>query len=537
VTYSPTRARTALTVGVAAFGRFAGHNVVYVSSHGMTLCEDLMTGKKIPCRSVIAAHQVNRERIAIAEAGERGVDYARDDDGAWWVLLSADFFRHRYPGGVEDALIVFDGCQTGGGDMESALEGRNSNSVGWTGPVTAPGSKAVTEPFMTMLGQGRAIHEVYDSMGSGVRDTYGLGGAVLTVGSRNIRIRELPRVIDARTGQTLIDGGEIEIVGYVDDDKPDSLQLLTEVEGVAAAEGGGYLVHFLIDGQTFATAVVGVRHPLGDYRWTGEAEFALGFDVTKGQTFQIDVIVELAEGGVSVFTASPRATSKEWKLGRVWHGTFTKVADIGVATVMLVVDATFERDPDESATTKYPTFLLKGGTMTWSLTDGGDNCHWSAPTTTTEFGADEESWLTFNLTTDPIEYRGSAHTSGPQVPLTVTCLDGSDPPVTTMEAGGTWFTAPADQHYTVGVDLLEGAYHPSTLSTTSGASPEWNDGSVTSRPRTSAAARRSAGKRRSPHPRGTTRGSSRRPTDLPRSPRRRVVLLIVTVRPRPLLDA
>jgi hypothetical protein len=107
--------------------------------------------------------------------------------------------------------------------------------------------------------------------------------------------------------------------------------------------------------------------------------------------------------------------------------------------------------------------------MTWSLTDQGDNCHWSAPTTTTEFGPDAQSWLTFDLTKQPIEYRGSARVEGPQVPLTVTCLEGDDPPVTSREAGGTWFTAPADLHYTVEVDSLSGAYSPGSLSSNS-----WN---------------------------------------------------------------
>jgi hypothetical protein len=465
VTYLANSSVDSRIVAVDEFARFTDHNVVYVNTHGGTICEDLSTGAPIPCRTIVAAHQVSSGQFAIAEAAERGVDYLRYQDGSYWVVVSADFFRHRYPGGLKDALVVLDGCKTGATDLESVLTGQNSNFVGWSAGVSPSGSKIVMEQFFAMLAQGRAIAEVYQSMGSAVRDPHGLSGAELTIGPQNIRIRELPRVIDASTGQPLTDDSTIEIEGYVDDDKPDILKLVTEVEGVAAAEGDAYTVHFLIDGEEFASEPLSTfAQPLGDFRWSGTAEFELDFDVSEGQTLEIEVYVELAEGGTSTFSASPKATSEKWTLGRVWRGTFTKVIDIGVATVTLDVDATFERDPDESGTTKHPTFLLKSGTMTWSLQDAGGSCNRSAPTTTTQLGPDSQNQLTFDLTTEPVEYRGIADSAGPHVPLTVTCSDGSDPPVTSMEAGGTWFNAPADQHYPVSPDALSGVYHLNALS-------------------------------------------------------------------------
>jgi hypothetical protein len=462
VTYLANASKESTSVAVAQFARFAGHNVVYVSTHGATICEDLTTGNDIPCRTIIAAHQVSSALTAMAESAEKGVDFFRYEDGSYWVVLNADFFRHHYPGGLQDALVVFDGCKTAGSDMTEALEGWNTNFAGWDEGVSAQGSSQVMGPFFARLAQGRAIHEVYESMAAegGLRDKWGLRGAVLLIGEQNIRIRELPRVIDAFTGSTLTNSSEMEIDGYTDDGKPDSLLFVTEVEGVPAGEAEHYRVHFFIDGVEFANeSLVDFAAPNGEYRWTGSAEFALGYDVSKGQRVEIKVYVDLPEGGMSMFAATPTIVEKKWWPGRVWQGTFSKVTDLGFATIFLDVQAMFERDPDEPADTRYPTYLLKSGTMTWQLADGGgDDCTWMAPSVTTQLGPNDMDQFTFDMAAQPVQYRGIADTPGPYVELNVSCSEGSDPPVTTIEAGGTWFNAPQDRNFAVSVNAFGGSY-------------------------------------------------------------------------------
>ena len=266
--------------------------------------------------------------------------------------------------------------------------------------------------------------------------------------------------MDAFSGQTLTNGGEIQIDGYTEDDKPDSLLLVIEVEGVPAGDAEQYRVHVLIDGVEFANrSLVDFAAPDGEYRWTGNAEFALGYDVRKRQRIEIKVYVDLPEGGMSVFEATPEVVEKKWSPGRIWQGTFSKVIELGFATTILNVEAIFERDPDESADTRYPTYLLKSGTMTWQLVDGGgDDCTWMAPTVTTQLGPSDTDQFTFDMAAEPIQYRGIADTEGPYVEVNVSCSEGSDPPATHMEAGGVWFNAPSDQSFAVSVDAFGGSY-------------------------------------------------------------------------------
>jgi hypothetical protein len=402
----------------------------------------------------------------MAEATEKGVDFLRYADNTWWLVLSADYFRHHYPGGLEDALVVFDGCKTAGSDMADALEGRNSNYVGWNAGVSPQGSADVMEALFARLAQGRAIHEVYESMGSDVRDKWSLTGATLQVGALNVRIRELPRAIDAFTGDTLTSNGNVEVDGYTDDGIPDSLLVVLEFEGIPAADAAASVVRLFVDGVEFAAGPLPeFAGPDGDYRWTGTGEVALGYDAKEGQRVDIELTIDLPEGGKSIFKASPAIATKKFWPGRKWQGTFSKVTDLGFATVLLDVDATFVRDPDESATTQHPTFVLQSGTMHWSLVDGGgDDCIWMAPSMTTELGPNALDQFTFDLTKEPVEYRGGADSAGPRVELTVSCSDGSDPPVTTIEAGGSWFIAPSDQHYVASESAIGGFYSGNAVS-------------------------------------------------------------------------
>jgi hypothetical protein len=50
------------------------------------------------------------------------------------------------------------------------------------------------------------------------------------------------------------------------------------------------------------------------------------------------------------------------------------------------------------------------------------------------------------------------------VELTVSCSDGNDPPVTTIEAGGSWFVAPSDQHYVASESAIGGFYSGNAVS-------------------------------------------------------------------------
>jgi hypothetical protein len=463
VTYLANTAEDALAVTLREFTRFAGHDVVHVVSHGSRLCDDRATGEAlVPCQGVVGVAKLsNPVAAALKVSAELGMAPFRVGDGKWWVVVTADFLRYYYPGGLRDTLVVLDGCKTAGTDIVHALSGPNTNVAGWSDNVVIAGAKAVMQELYVGLGQGRAIHEVYDSMGGRVKDPY--SPAKLVIGASNIRIRDLPRVIDAATGQTLTSNGTVQVIGRTGDGEPDSLLLDTEFEGIDPADGEIYTVHFTIDGtEFFSGPLIEFAQPHTEYRWSGSGQFDLDYDVAEGQPLDIEVTVDLPEGGKTVFAASPRATSPHWSPGRVWHGTFTKVTNIGVATITLVVDATFERDPDEPPTTQ-PTFLLKSGTMTWSLLDApGDSCTRTMPALTYLLVDDADDTLTFDLTKNPVEYRGFATSAGESVEVVVSCPWGDS--VTHMTTGGVWFVATGDDHLTVSGDGFSADFEPNAVS-------------------------------------------------------------------------
>jgi hypothetical protein len=101
---------------------------------------------------------------------------------------------------------------------------------------------------------------------------------------------------------------------------------------------------------------------------------------------------------------------------------------------------------------------------------GGDECTLSAPYTEATLVADENDWLTFDLTTSPVGMSGFAGSAGGLVDLTVAC-PGADPVASQTAAGGTWFVAPQDGGYTVSSTTFAGSYGDGA---TLGTTVEWS---------------------------------------------------------------
>lgn len=445
-------------VGLDDFKQFQGNNVVYVNSHGGMLCEDLNGTPIVPCRAFIDTGLVDDPLVGANVIGVDMIFWPEWDRAD--LAVNADFFRHNYPGGVHDALIVFNACHTAKSDIARVLEGQNSNYVSWSDSVSSSALNPVMLPFIDGLAQGRAIQEVYASLGDGVKDP--ASAARLMIGSQDIRIRELPRVIDAFTGQTLSSESTLHITGYTDDGTPDGLLLSVQVAGAGEDDAAHYDVAVLVDGvRVGGGALNAIAAQVGDHLWQADAQIDLGFDAREGQTIAVEVRVSLPEGGTSTFAASPTVTGPKFSPGRVWHGNFTKSFTVSGAHIQLIVDATFERDPSEVVTSNHPTFLLTGGTMTWVLeaAPGGDSnsCVSSAPTTVTQLGVDEYSTFTFDLSSQPVEVSGGAFTEGPVVPLSITC-PGPGSTVTSTKAGGQWFLAPQSRHFAIDGTSWSGVY-------------------------------------------------------------------------------
>jgi hypothetical protein len=202
-------------VDVPTFASLDGYNVVYVRTHGARLCRvPGPTGQR--CFVTIKAAGLPRnapwQRF---DETRPGVDLVTSD-GNWYVAVSADFFRHYYPHGLNDVLVVLDAGKTAESDLARSMTGRRSSVVGWSDAISGEGTDAVVMPFLTGLAAGRSTGDVYLSMGQDVRDPG--TGADLVIGQQDIRIRDLVRVYDPDSLQALVTNGLLGIDGYTDDD-------------------------------------------------------------------------------------------------------------------------------------------------------------------------------------------------------------------------------------------------------------------------------------------------------------------------------
>lgn len=451
-------------VGLDDFGDFAGRNVVYVSTHGQMICEDLRTGKPLPCRAAIdtgiyAGFWDDSE----IPAGQPGLEpfFWPEHEGAA-IGVTADFFRARYPGGLADTLVWVDSCKTAGSDIAGALEGTNGNYVSWDGTVSALGAREVSTRLLAWLARGRAIHEAYAALGiTGRYDptpSDPLNAAQLLVGAQDVRIRELPRLVDAFTGATLADGAKIEITGYTSDGQPDGLLLLLDVFGASPEQGDAHTVQVIVHGTVIHTGKLAtVAEYASDWRWHGALAVDLGFDVQEDQPLPLTVRVTLPEGGDSTFAVTPRASGPAFQPGKKWLGEFMRTSDTGAAIRTLYVTALFERDPDEDPLDRHPTYRMTAGELTFTLADGPTACTWSADTTVVPLGPDPDVFFRFDLDEQPVEYSGRGQTDGPLVDLKVEC-DGPGSTTTVTEAGGTWFSVPIEAHWTAANGAFGGQY-------------------------------------------------------------------------------
>ena len=443
-------------VDVSTFAQLAGFNVVYVKTSLRDVCP-VPGPTGLRCHATMAVVGLPKNGPASRfDDNTPGVDYLAKN-GAWFLGVSADFFRHAYPHGLDDVLVVLDASKSAGSDIARAMTGKRANVVGWDDPNEGKATYAVIVPFLAGLAAGRSTSDVYVSMGAGIRDVE--TAADLIIGTQDVRIRDLVRVYDRETLQPLTSGSLTTIRGYTDDDEPDRIVLPMDFWGVGAENAGAYVVHVSVDGTSYlADPLDQIATQTGDYRWHAEVEVDLGFDVHEKQPLEIVVTLDLPEGGTSVYAATPLATSPGFKPGKTWAGHFTRTFSDGYIRIDIVVDATFERDPSQDPKSLHPKFVLTGGTMLWTLHDEeGDGCVHTAPDTVTPLVADDGSYLKFDLEAEPPEYMGFARQEGELVELVRTCPGtGQDPVVSHTAAGGVWFQASGDRHLVVSGTSITG---------------------------------------------------------------------------------
>ncbi len=458
VTYLATLDELSPQVTIDTLTRLDDYDVVHLDTHGGTLCKETLSGIAPNATGGTCEHGVTDflvQRFHGTAADLRSIAHpgvvhyrGRLHES---IAVTADFFRHYYPQGLRDTVFVLASCNTFRPDMASAIAGTDGVYLSWDAFVDHTLVRSAGLSLVESFGLGMTVGQALDAMppfspthpgaeGSRLRRTPRASGG-------DLRLRELPRLLDPATGDTLVSGASLEIVGATEDGDPDRVQLILDVDGIPESEPH-HGISVAVDGTVVASGpIAAFASPNGPWSWRGEPEVDLGFDVTDGQPAEIVVTVSLPEGGTSAFAVSPTLAGPRFEAGRLWQGTFTYWRS-GLTLRTIAVTALFERDPGDGPTATHPTFRLTSGTMTWSLSDNAGDCIYTAPTTVSTLVEDAGSAFTFDLTDQPVTYRGKGESAGPLVDLVRDCPDLPTGPVTSStEAGGRWFNAPIEEGF------------------------------------------------------------------------------------------
>jgi len=475
VTLLETTDERAPQVTVETLTRLADYDVIHIDTHGGSICKTKeppaaaagVTNTTGDCAASVTDFLVQRFHGTAEDLRSvihPGVVHYRGRLHQS-IAVTADFFRYFYPNGLPNTLFILGACNTYRPDMASAIAGDEGIYLSWDRFTDIELVRTAGLSLADALGKGVTVDTAFRMLPPLVPGNPDAAGSRLLSTGRaaggDLRIRELPSVRDAFTGEELGQGSLVEVTGVVEDGRPDGLLLIIEIDGAMQSEASRYVVRVAIDGSQV------VEEPLdrfaartGDSSWRSDREIPLGYDARLGQTIDIEVSVSLPEGGTSTVAASPTVSgpAQGFQPGRVWQGTFKRIFFTDETQVQLDVQAVFERDPDQNPDTKYPTFLLKSGTMVWSAADSdGSGCSFQAPIVTTQLGPDPDANFSFDLTKDPVEFRGFASSEGPVVEIMITCPE-IDPFPTKTEAGGVWLAALGSDHHVVTGYSFSGRY-------------------------------------------------------------------------------
>jgi len=305
-------------ITIATFTTFDRYDLVYVGSHGATVCEVAAPAGLDVCRTIITIGDrwppfVPCERLADGRFLDCVTIAIRKPDGTIARTfnsraITADFLAATYPQGFSNTIIWFGGCSLFHyvvGDYpviehrfrELLSRGTNSVFFGWTDLISpVEDGAAARSVFGTLMSDGVVTGDVFHDVSTSQFDFVnsegrtselmrfgthvlpersnrdrnhgfaepltvdGMGRAAaatpLTSEGPDLRIREVVTLVDA-TGWPLTDGDGLTpfIDGVAGDGAPDRLDLHVQVDGVLPGEMDDFVLRFELDGQPIGRPV------------------------------------------------------------------------------------------------------------------------------------------------------------------------------------------------------------------------------------------------------------------------------------------
>jgi hypothetical protein len=470
VTYLANSDKSSSTVNLESFMHWDEYQVIHISTHGKRICT--ATG----CRATLAAGTlqpflppgVEPKSQKLHTLTQPGLSWAKgvqiEDDV---LVLNADFFRDQYEGGLDDAVVFLNACQSFGPqatDMVDAIRGSTSMVFGWTERVFVKDATA-------------AAVAVYDALSDG---GYPAGVALEKIGSLRVgdppsdepgpelrlserdnggdlRIREVVTLLHPSSGEVLSEANLVPIQGTQADGTPDAAPVLIRVDGVKPELAADMMVHVSIDGVEADPVPLAGGEVDDEDRWTVSGVIPLGYDLTEEKPVSIRAWVNLHSGGQSRHETGATLTGQEPIMGTVWEmeavhtSGWTAASGVPHTPYTATAHLTLRFAPGQSPTEPHPRYIVTAGSVTFDYNHTYYNCTTTAPVLTFEVTEEVslQSELRFDTTVNPVRYSGLIYTAGPEFEVTTTC-EGTD--TRTHRATNTWLLIEPDDALAVSSD-------------------------------------------------------------------------------------
>jgi hypothetical protein len=226
-------------------------------------------------------------------------------DDIWAEVVTTDFFRSKYPGGLDDAILFFTSCQLMKDEsLANTLKGTNTAVFGWTQTVTGSRGKATVKDFFTeLIDNGLRASVAYEktiqseSHTEHSEDWHGAELKMVLDQGSDPRGREVVIMIQPIFRELLEENDALPVDGVAGDGEDDELFILIQVDGVDEDQDiEDFEIHLAMDGEELSKTFK-PSEKVGDYSYRAFEIISLPFDAADRDFVELEAWVDLPEGG------------------------------------------------------------------------------------------------------------------------------------------------------------------------------------------------------------------------------------------------
>jgi len=261
------------------------------------------------CVTIIqTGHYQTREHLQENPSDIAGVAwFHKPGVDTWGELVTTDFFKSQYPGGLDDTILFFTSCQLFRDmSLANALRGTNTAVFGWTDTVSSNRGKATAIQFFTELienGLRSSIsYEKTTDSESHTEHSENWHGAQLKMSidhGSDPRGREVITLMQPIYREELEDLDAVPTIGTAGDGENDELLFLVQIDGIDEEQNpDDFVIHIAVDGEE-VDETFKPTEKINEYSYWTLDVVPLPFDAADRDYVELEVWVELPEGGES----------------------------------------------------------------------------------------------------------------------------------------------------------------------------------------------------------------------------------------------